>query len=392
MSTAVNVAGGEGKGDCLVAAEAGGDPRIIVETRSPELLESGITFVAAQTLERMGVKNVGLRLTVDGALDYVIAARVEAAVRGMESAEHEPLRLSATRAISERDRPRRSRLYAPGNQPRVLVGIDLYGADCVLLDLEDSVPTSEKTAARILVKHALAAVPFSDDVWVRINPLEMGGREDVAEILIGRPHGICLPKAESARDVCALSEELDRIETALGIPSGSTWIMPILETAKGILHAEEIAAADPRIVMLAFGAEDFTRDVGALRSRRSLLFARSMLVAAAKAAGVQASDTVFADLGDEDGLEKESALARELGFDGKGAINPRQLATIHRAFTPTDEELAHARDVVDAAREAEAKGLGAVSLNGRMIDRPVLERAQRLMQYADRLAGGGRDA
>ncbi|MFC2078460.1 HpcH/HpaI aldolase/citrate lyase family protein, partial [Candidatus Bipolaricaulota bacterium] len=184
-------------------------------------------------------------------------------------------------------------------------------------------------------------------------------------------------------------ELLDEIEGLCGLDPGFTKIMPIIETAKGVLHCEQVASGDPRVVMLAFGAEDFTRDVGAHRSRRSLLFARSMIVAAATAAGIQCSDTVFADLNDDEGLGKEIALARELGFDGKGAINPRQLAPIHTAFSPSDAELDHARRVVAAAQEAEKAGLGAVALDGKMIDRPVLERAERTLKYGERLAQGG---
>ena len=378
------------KGDCLVTVNPGNV--VDVATKSPEMLEPGIRAVIEETLHRIQANDVGVSVSDEGALDHVIAARVEAAVRATLPDGGKPLVLNVQRVTSGRHRPRRSRLYAPGNQPRLLVGIDLHGADCVLLDLEDSVPLSEKRAARILVKHTLFAVPFQEEVWVRINPLDVGGREDVAEILIGQPNGICLPKAESANDVQALSELLAEIESECGIGEGTTWIMPIIETARGILHAEAIASADPRIVLLAFGAEDYTRDVGALRSRHALLFARSMLVAAARAAGVQASDTIYANVEDEPGLAEECVSARELGFDGKGAINPRQLPTIHQAFSPTEAELEHARAIVEAAREAEVRGLGAVSLDGRMIDRPVLDRATRLIKYADRLSGGDRHA
>lgn len=378
------------KGDCLVTVNPGNV--VDVATKSPEMLEPGIRAVIEETLHRIQANDVGVSVSDEGALDHVIAARVEAAVRATLPDGGKPLVLNVQRVTSGRHRPRRSRLYAPGNQPRLLVGIDLHGADCVLLDLEDSVPLSEKRAARILVKHTLFAVPFQEEVWVRINPLDAGGREDVAEILIGQPNGICLPKAESANDVQALSELLAEIESECGIGEGTTWIMPIIETARGILHAEAIASADPRIVLLAFGAEDYTRDVGALRSRHALLFARSMLVAAARAAGVQASDTIYANVEDEPGLAEECVSARELGFDGKGAINPRQLPTIHQAFSPTEAELEHARAIVEAAREAEVRGLGAVSLDGRMIDRPVLDRATRLIKYADRLSGGDRHA
>jgi len=384
--------GSESKADCIVEVLAGGSG-IEVETKNAELLGDGIRDLVQATVSQVTPEDVAIRVADFGALDYVIAARVEAAVRASASGGAESIAPSFERSVSERDRPRRSRLYAPGNQPRLLVGIDIYGADCVLLDLEDSVPPSEKAAARILVKHLLAAVPFTEEVWVRINPLEVGGREDVEEVLLGRPHGICLPKAESADDVRELSGLLSRLEAERGFEEGTMWIMPILETGRGVLHAEEIAMADPRVAMLAFGAEDYTRDVGALRSGPSLLFARSQIVAAAAAAGIQASDTVFGDVDDEEGLKEESELARELGFDGKGAINPRQLPTIHAVFSPSEAELERAQAIVDAARGAEERGLGVVALDGRMIDRPVLDRAIRLIKYADRLTGkGGRDA
>jgi len=385
--------GSEGKGDCTVEILSDRSAGVEVETKTPELLEDGLRSVVGETLSAIGADSTAVRVTDLGALDYVIAARIEAAIRASDPGRPELPPSVVGREASERDRPRRSRLYAPGNQPRLLVGIEIHGADCVLLDLEDSVPLAEKPAARILVKHLLATIRFPDEVWVRINPLDGGGREDVAEVLIGRPHGICLPKAESARDVLDLCELLSRVESERGIDGGTTWIMPILETASGVLHSEEIAAASERVVMLTFGAEDYTRDVGARRTWDALLFARSRIVAAAAAAGTQASDTVYADVDDEAGLIEEARRARELGFDGKAAINPRQIESIHRAFSPTSEDLERARAIVEAARQAEKKGLGAVALDGRMVDRPVLDRALRLIKYADRLTkGGGRDA
>jgi citrate lyase subunit beta/citryl-CoA lyase len=385
--------GSEAKGDCTAEVRLKGGGGIEVETKNADLLGDGIRVVVQETLAGLAADDVVVRVADYGALDYVIAARIEAAVRAADPDGAQRLAPSVDRKASECDRPRRSRLYAPGNQPRLLVGIELHGADCVLLDLEDSVPPSEKAAARILVKHLLAVVAFRGEAWVRINPLDAGGRGDVEEVLVGRPHGICLPKAESAQDVVDLGEELSRIEADRGIEQGATWIMPILETAKGVLRSEEIGTASDRVVMLAFGAEDYTRDVGARRTWDALLFARSRIVAGATAAGVQASDTVYADVDDEVGLIEEAERARDLGFDGKGAINPRQLDAIHRAFSPTAEELERARAIVEAAGEAERKGFGAVALDGRMIDRPVVDRAIRSIKYADQLTGGGgRDA
>lgn len=379
------VAGSDAKGDCLVRAESAGTPGLTITTKAQELVEDGIRAVVEPMLAHFGTPDLAVSVEDFGSLDYVLAARTEMALRGALAIDALSLAASFTRKASEFDRPRRSRLYAPGNNPHLLAGIEVHGSDCVLLDLEDSVPLSEKTSARILVKHLLGAVDFPQEVWVRINGLDACGEDDVREVLNGRPNGVCLPKTESASDVTRLSALLNDVEAALGMEPGFTKIMPIIETAKGVLHCEEIALADPRIVMIAFGAEDYTRDVGAIRSRPSLLFARSMIVAAAAAAGIQASDTVFADLGDDEGLAKETALARELGFDGKGAINPRQLAPIHRAFSPTEDEVAYAQRVVEAAQEAERAGSGAVSLEGKMIDKPVLERAKRLIKYAQQL-------
>jgi len=383
------VAGSDAKGDCLITVEPADALQIEIKTKAQALVAQGIQTVVENILAQYGSPDLAVTVQDFGSLDYVLAARTEIAVRNALALDAVTLDTGIQRSATAVDRPRRSRLYAPGNNPRLLAGIDVHGADCVLLDLEDSVPVSEKSSARILVKHLLAAIAFPQDVWVRINTLDTEGEADVREVLRGRPHGLCLPKAESEADIIRLSQLLDEVEAAYGIEPGFTKIMPIIETARGVLRSEEITAADPRIVMVAFGAEDFTRDVGAIRSRSSLLFARSMIVAAATVAGIQASDTVFADLTDAEGLAEETALARELGFDGKGAINPRQLAPIHRAFSPTEDELAYAQRVVEAADAAERAGSGAVALEGKMIDKPVLERAKRILRYGAQLAQGG---
>ena len=378
--------GSDAKGDVLVTVRDAAERSVEVVSKSAALLELGILALVGEALDRDQVMGVAVRVEEFGALDYVIEARLEAALRTLRAEMESGRPVLVDRPATERDRPRRSRLYAPGNNPRLLVGVELHGADCVLLDLEDSVPPGEKETARILVKHLLAGVEFPEETWVRINPLDAGGIDDLREVLWGRPHGVCLPKAEFADDVRILVEHLERIETEIGLDR-PTWIMPIVETARGLLRVDEICAADERIVAVAFGAEDYTRDVGARRTDEALLYARSRLVAAAKAAGIQASDTVFADLEDDAGLAAESRKARDLGFDGKGAINPRQLEAIHAAFSPTDEEVEAARAVVEAARRAEAEGLGAVALNGKMIDKPVLARAERVIRYAEKLVG-----
>lgn len=384
------IIGSTNKADCRITITPSNTLQIEVATKNRELLETGIRAVATKVCSALGIQKGAIAVEDQGALDYVITARVEQALRIFSPKGITPVRPSVDRTRSARDRLRRSRLYAPGNNPRLLVGIDLHGADCVLLDLEDSVPPAEKAAARILVKHLLATVQFPEEVWVRINPLDTCGRDDLAEVLLGQPHGICLPKAELGKDIIEAAETMTQIEQESGIPLDTTWLMPIIETAKGVLHCEEIAAAHDRVAAVAFGAEDFTRDVGAVRTQESLQFARSMIVAGAKAARVQASDTVFSNLEDEQGLIAETQLARDLGFDGKGAINPRQIAPIHAVFSPSKQELEEAKRIVAAAEEAQAQGKGAIAIGGRMIDKPVLDRARKTLELAARIENGGR--
>ena len=382
------VVGSASKGDCIVQVTRSSKTAVKIETGNEALFIEGLHAVVEETLAALGSPKVSVDVEERGALDYVIRARVEAAVRSVLS-DVVPWKTGAMRPGNARDRLRRTRLYAPGNNPRLLVGMELHGADCVLLDLEDSVLLAEKFAARILVKHLLAAVDFPE-VWVRINPLATYGRDDLAEVMLPAPHGICLPKAESAADVVELADELTRLEKDLGIDPGSTFIMPIIETGKGVLHAEQVASASERVVIIAFGAEDYTRDVGARRTQDALLYARSRIVAACASAGIQASDTVYADVDDKAGLIAETEHIRDLGFVGKGAINPRQVEPIHSVFRPTDEEIDMARKIISVAQKAEKEGIGAVAIGGKMIDKPVFERAVRTIALADLMKGGWR--
>jgi citrate lyase subunit beta / citryl-CoA lyase len=377
------VLGSTNKGDCTVRVTECLEPRINIVTDNDHLFEMGLLSVIEESMSALGTDTLCVDLEDHGAVDYVVMARVEAAVRAV-SPQIGAWRIGTKQDSSTRDRLRRTRLYAPGNNPHLLMGAELYGSDCVLLDLEDSVPLSEKNVARILVKHLLAAVEFQE-VWVRINPLETCGREDLAEVMLASPHGICLPKAESCNDVFKLEEEMAVLESNLEIDLGSTFIMPIIETGKGVLNALEIASASKRVVVMAFGAEDYTRDVGANRTREALLYPRTKIVAACAASGIQASDTVYADVDDEEGLIEETKHIRDLGFVGKGAINPRQIRPIHEVFRPTDEQIKYAREVIAVADQAKAKGIGAVALRGKMIDWPVVERAKKLVAHLEQL-------
>lgn len=373
--------GTNAKADCIVTVAQAPELSIQVKTKDAPLVGKGIHLVAVETLSALQVTEIAVEIADEGSLNYVLAGRIEAAVRLLfpQTPRLVPQPITATGL--PRDRLRRTRLYVPGSNPRLQVGAELHGGDAVLLDLEDSVAPAEKYSARILVKHLMAQVPF-DEVWVRINPLDTFGLEDLPEVMAARPNAICLPKAECADDILKLDEMLNQLELQYGWQPGSTGIVPILETAKGVCNALEIAQASPRMLQVCFGAEDYTRDVGAARVPEALLLPRCQVVQAAKIAGVQASDTVYSDVDDDEGLKAETLLAKNLGFDGKGVINPRQIEVIHDVFAPTAQEIEYARKVVAVAAEAEAQGKGAVALGSKMIDKPVLERAKRTLHLA----------
>ena len=283
-------------------------------------------------------------------------------------------------------RLRRSRLYAPGNNPKIIQSVGIFGADCIILDLEDSVSQEEKTAARYLAKYALKELDFGrSERIVRINPLSsVLGKKDLEVTMEGEPDTIFLPKSETSGDIKALDIELKRLEEKYNIKTGKTKIIPLIETAKGIINAYEIASASHRVVAISFGAEDFLSDINGKRTDKGyeLLFAKSQIVCAAKAAGVQALDTVYSDFRDEEGLYKRCIEAKNMGFDGKGIIHPNQIDIVHKAFSPTKAEIEEAKQIIAAIEEAKSRGAGVASLNGKMIDKPIEIRARRIMKLA----------
>ncbi len=283
-----------------------------------------------------------------------------------------------------KDRLRRSRLFLPGNNPKILQDGGVFEADSVILDLEDAVSIDSKDEARILVKWALRDVDFrNSEVLIRVNSPETEFFEADMGVISDRVDGIVLPKAESKEDVKNVASVLDEIETEKGI-GREIIIIPTIESALGVLNAYDIARL-PRVAALAFGAEDFTKDIGAERTPEGteLWYARSAIVTAAKAAGVQALDTVYPSVHDDEGLRRETETARRMGFDGKSAIHPNQIGIIHDVFTPSREEIKKALAVMQAIKEAEEKKSGVIALNGRMIDRPVVERAKKVIRLAE---------
>ncbi|MDR1058074.1 MAG: HpcH/HpaI aldolase/citrate lyase family protein [Treponema sp.] len=285
---------------------------------------------------------------------------------------------------------RRSMLYVPGNNSGMVRDAGRYKADCIMFDLEDSVSVGEKDSARFLVFQALTTLSFpGKELVVRVNdPRTKTGLDDLEAMVRTGRVVIRLPKTETAADVVNCAEIITGIEKKGGIKEGSTRMMAAVETAAGVLNAREIALASKRLNGIAIGAEDYVTDLKTTRSPDGieLLFGRSMVLLAARTAGIDAIDTVFSDVNDEDGLRKETALIKQLGFDGKSIINPRQIKIVHEVFTPTEKEITRALAVIEAIREAEKKGSGVVSLNGKMVDKPVVTRAEWVLDLA-RAAG-----
>lgn len=285
-----------------------------------------------------------------------------------------------------KDRLRRSMMFVPGNNPGMISDARIYGADSIMFDLEDSVAYTEKDTARFLVHNALRTLDFGKkEIVVRINDLGSGlGIEDLEAIIPAGVHVVRLPKTDSAQDVIDCEKEIARIEAAHGIPVGATGMMAAIESANGVLNAPQIARASDRLIGIALGAEDYVTDLKTTRSDGiELLFARSMILNAARSAGIAALDTVYSDVNNEEGFLAEVELIRKLGFDGKSVINPRQIQPLHRALMPSEKDLKNAYAVMEAYEDAVRRGSGVVSLNGKMIDKPVVVRAQRLIALAE---------
>ena len=284
----------------------------------------------------------------------------------------------------------RSVLFTPGNNLRMIHKIPSIAADAFILDLEDSVPILEKDTARIFIRDSLElAGSGGAEVYVRINGLMTGFTAQDCEFVIQRGlAGIMLPKDESKEDVLEAEKIIEKLERERGLEPGSIVLIPTLETAKGVVNVYEIATASKRVVAIGFGAVDFTRDMGTSLSKEAveLFYARSKCSIAARAAGVQALDTVFIDLADKEGLIKDSQLAKQLGFKGKFLIHPSQIDPVNKVFSPSTGEVEYAKKVVNTFKEAEARGLGAASLEGRMIDIAVFRQAEDLLALAEAIA------
>ena len=280
----------------------------------------------------------------------------------------------------------RSMLFLPGNNPNMLINGNCLGADAVIFDLEDAVAPAEKDAARILVRNTMRYMDFgSCGRIVRINSIDTPyWRKDLDQIMPYKPDLILLPKSGSAADVLAADEYMTELEAKLGFDPNTVGLMPLIETAMGVENAFAIATATKRIRALFLGAEDLTADLRCKRTKegREIEYARTRLVVAARAAGVEVFDTPFTDVNDDEGIVVDAELAKALGFSGKASISPRHVEVINRVFSPTMAEIDYAYEVIEAIRIAKEQGKGAIALRGKMIDAPIVARAQRTISMA----------
>ena len=368
--------------------KSSGGIHLEISSKVMSMYGNAIEKQCRELLAFFGIENAIMQLNDSGALPFVIAARVEAAVRALTGTEKSflPEMIDENRYVSSRDRYRFSRLYLPGNSPGMFLNAGLHSPDGVILDLEDSVAPERKDEARILVRNALRAVNFyGAERMVRINQGDRG-LEDLIHVIPHNVHLILIPKCESADTVRRVDNRINNIKAEAGIMN-EVFLMPIIESAAGVERAFDIATASPSVVAMAIGLEDYTADIGVQRTKEGAesLYARNRLVVASKAAGIQPIDSVFSDVADMEGLLENVLRSKAMGFEGMGCIHPRQIAVIRKGFSPSFDEIDKAKKIVMAYREAQKKGLGVVALGSKMIDAPVVARAGKTIDLAVRL-------
>ena len=287
---------------------------------------------------------------------------------------------------------RRSMLFLPGSTPNKIINGDSMGADAVILDLEDAVSPDEKDAARILVRHAIKSLGFPGvEIIIRINSIDTDyWKADLDEVIPLKPALIMPPKTSCAADVLAVDAYISQLEDKLGFERNTVKLIPLIETALGVENAFQIASATKRVAALFLGGEDLTADLRCKRTKEGneINYARTRLVCAARAAGVDVYDTPFTDVNDDEGIWTDAEYAKSLGFTGKSAISPRHVSVINSVFSPSQKDIDYAYEVMEAIRLAKEQGRGVISLRGKMIDAPIVARAQQTIAAAEELGLG----
>lgn len=376
------------RSDCYIELEIkeSGGLKLNLQSKVESMYGESIKKMIFDMCKYFGLKNAKILLKDNGALPFVLSARFELAIKRLFPQSKKEYLLPFNKKniyTSKKDQLRRSRLYLPGNEPKFFVNAGLHSPDGIILDLEDSVAPTEKEAAQLLVRNALRSVDFHcAERMVRINQLPKG-LDDLKFIVAHNVNLILVPKCESVKQIHQLEKEVERLKKLHKVRN-QIYFMPIIESALGVIKAYEIASASNNICALAIGLEDYTADIGTQRTEdgKESFFARCMVVNAARAAGIQPIDTVYSDVSNMEGLRQSVIEAKSLGFEGKGCIHPRQVKVVHEAFAPTVEEIEKAKKIVLAFEEAEKKGLSVVSLGSKMIDPPVVKRAERMINLA----------
>jgi citrate lyase subunit beta/citryl-CoA lyase len=385
----IEIAGNRGDGvrsDCFVSLGHGKskDNVITLNSKVKSLYGEDIVRLAREILAFYGITHALLEIEDRGALPFVLAARMEAVIRKQTGNDRDFLLpvLPQNTYSTARDAERVSRLYLPGNNPKLMINAGIYGCHGIILDLEDSVAPDRKYEARFLVRNALRQVDFyGAERMVRINQLP-AGLEDLKFVVPHPVNLILIPKCESASQVKEVDQAISKI---LGHENTAIHLMPIIESAAGVLNSAEIAGASQNVVALAIGLEDYTADIGVQRTPegRESFFARCMVVNAARAAGIQPIDSVFSDIDDMEALERNVLESKSLGFTGMGCIHPRQVPVIHKNYLPDETEIKKAQRIVLAFEKAERDGLGVVAVESKMIDPPVVKRSLRIIGQAE---------
>jgi citrate lyase subunit beta/citryl-CoA lyase len=390
MNQILAVSGNSGpkiRSDCEVTLELKGEGGISIElvSRVKALYGQSIIQQVNEILNFFGIRDANVHINDSGALPFVIAARIEAAVRQLidTDLEYLPEFIPENNCESSRTRQRFARLYLPGNNPAQMINAGLHSADGLILDLEDSVAPSKKDEARILVRNALRQISFyGAERMARINQGERG-LKDLHFIIPHKVNLILIPKCETAVQVHNVENEIGKIKQESGIKS-DIFLMPIIESAAGVENVTSIISASQNVVAVAIGLEDYTADLGVQRTNEGTesLYARTRIIVAAKAAGIQPIDSVFSDVDDMDGLLKNVLSSKALGFEGMGCIHPRQISVIKRGYAPNETEIEKSKKICLAYEDAMKKGLGVIALGSKMIDPPVVARAQRIINQA----------
>ena len=390
MSSKIATTGNAGpkvRSDCEIKLELTekGGIKIDLSSKVKTLYGDSIKDLVKTILKFYKIKDAALTVTDSGALPFVIAARMEAAIMRLMNSDLEylPDMLKENRYSTTAGRRRFSRLYIPGNNPGMMINAGLHSADGIILDLEDSVAPEKKDEARFLVRNALRQVGFHGaERMVRINQGD-AGLKDLHYVVPHNVNLILLPKCENKEQVINVESEIFRISSKHKI-TVPVYIMPIIESTLGVENSYDIARASKNVVAMAIGLEDYTSDLGVPRTAEGneSFYARTRIIVAAKAAGIQPIDSVFSDVGDMEALRLNVLKSKALGFEGMGCVHPRQVPVINEGFAPDANEIEKSKKIVSAFEDARKNGIGVVALGSKMIDAPVVARAMKTIELA----------